>query len=218
MTERDPTQLHRDSFIIYRSFIAVLSTLSSDDCKSLLMAMSDFALDGKDPSFDNASSLRPLWILIEPQLRANRRKAFNGSKGGQSKTSNGKHTPSNGKQEQANVNDNDNANVNGNGNKGVSSPPPKTEPPLTPEQAEKYQKFKDWLKAQCPHVARMEKQLSFALMEKLMNKYGKDNVFAILRNMDNYKKGGKPIEKNYTSVYQTANNWLKADAEKEGGN
>lgn len=214
----DPTQLHRDSFIFYRSFAEALSSLSDEDFTRLCKAIFAFALDGEVPSFDNPL-MKLAWTLIEPQLRANRRKAFNGSKGGKSKPSNGKQGGSNGKQTQANVNDNENDNLNENGNKGdssVSSPPPK--PSLTPEQAEKFQKFNDWLKVKCPHVARMEKQLSFSLMERLMNNYGEKKVFDILRNMENFKKNGKPVEKSYTSVYQTANNWLKSDAEREGGN
>ena len=58
------------------------------------------------------------------------------------------------------------------------------------------------------HVAKMEKQMSEKELDTLLSKYDKNEIFDTLKDLDNYHKNGKPVEKCYTSVYRTLCNWL----------
>lgn len=49
--------------------------------------------------------------------------------------------------------------------------------------------------------------------DKLVNLYGEEKVTDKIAYAENYSK-----LKNYTSLYLTLNNWLKADSKKEGRN
>lgn len=105
----------RDSFLIYRSFIeAGRGIESKKDRLSFYEAIFDFALENKIN--DLQGSAKGMFILVKPQLEANRKKYDNGMKAKQ----NGSKTEAKKKQGESkqvtNVNDNVNENVNQNEN------------------------------------------------------------------------------------------------------
>lgn len=105
--------MERDSFVFYRSFKNAVCALPESMRLQMLMAILDYALDGKEPPPDGVE--RAVLELIRPQLEANNKRYENGKKGGAPKGNNnaakGKKTTKN-NQKQPNVNVNDNVNEN----------------------------------------------------------------------------------------------------------
>lgn len=79
------TAIQRDSFIIYRSFIEIIRDLDGNQAKEFIIAISDYALDGVEPTLEGI--LNTLWKPVKPQLDANRKRYENGKKGGAPKGS-----------------------------------------------------------------------------------------------------------------------------------
>lgn len=79
------TESKRDSFIIYRSFMEIIRELDDMQAKEFIMAISDYALDGVEPTLEGTLSM--LWKPVKPQLDANRKRYENGKKGGAPKGS-----------------------------------------------------------------------------------------------------------------------------------
>lgn len=118
----------RDSFIFYRSFYEALAELSHQQQTKVVMALCEYALNGKEP--DLKGSALAIFKLIRPQVDANNKKYENGKKGGRpvipTEQKNQAITKAKPKRNQAitkaepnvndNVNVNDNANVNDNDN------------------------------------------------------------------------------------------------------
>lgn len=59
----------KDSFIFYRSFYEALKHLPDKEFKELFLAISEYALNGTEPSLEG--SLNALFLLIKPNLDAN---------------------------------------------------------------------------------------------------------------------------------------------------
>ena len=72
----------RDSFIFYRSFHEALKQLPDDVRLQLYDAIAEYALSGGESKPMLSGVALSLWILIEPQLRANIQRYNNGKKGG----------------------------------------------------------------------------------------------------------------------------------------
>jgi hypothetical protein len=79
---------NRDSMIFYRSFYDAVKLLPNDTQLEIFRAIFEFGLDGIEPNL-SAGAL-PFWLLIKPNIQANRTKWENGckakSKQGRSKT------------------------------------------------------------------------------------------------------------------------------------
>ena len=129
-------QNKRDSFLIYRSFIeAGRGIESKKDRLSFYEAIFDFALENKINELQG--SAKGMFILVKPQLEANRKKYDNGSKAKQ----NGSKTEANYNQTDNKVeaNVNENVNVNENENNNVNEPPfLEQKKHLIPEMANKF--------------------------------------------------------------------------------
>lgn len=84
---------------------------------------------------------------------------------------------------------------------------------VAPTRAQtRYERFLDWLKAECPYIAQHYKLPSEELFTKLLDKYGGEAIAEQCANIENRAD----IRKRYTNLYQTLNNWLKR--EKNGNN
>lgn len=66
--------------------------------------------------------------------------------------------------------------------------------------------FNSWLKETYPTVSTLKTQMTEKQLEYLISLYGKDKVNDILGQMENKVD----LLKKYSSVYLTANNWLKS--------
>lgn len=83
----------------------------------------------------------------------------------------------------------------------------------SPPQSEKFVQFNQWLQANCPHLLKMQEQITEEQLNALLHNYESEDIFDTLRSMENYK----PITKNNRSVYRTLRNWLNRDNKKKGG-
>ena len=116
----------RDSFIFYRSFFEAVSELPDINKLEIYDAIFEYSLNFKEPKLKGLS--KTIFILIKPQLEANRKKFNNGAKGGRPSSKN-KQEESKAKPKRnlnvtkviANVNDNVNVNDNYNVNYNVNS-------------------------------------------------------------------------------------------------
>jgi hypothetical protein len=75
-----------------------------------------------------------------------------------------------------------------------------TDNPITP-----YEKFCNWIITEMKNVNSLDNQITEAQFKTLHTTFTKDDVTDILMQMENNKE----LSKKYTSVYLTANNWLK---------
>lgn len=114
--------MQKDSFIFYRSFYEALIGMDKDSQADCLMAIADYALNGKEPIL--TPEVRMFFTLVKPQIDANQKRFENGCKGGRPKKENNKQEESKTKPNnnqtitkiEPNVNDNVNDNVNENYN------------------------------------------------------------------------------------------------------
>jgi hypothetical protein len=68
----------RDSMVLYRSFYDAIKLLPDDIQLEIFKAIFEFGLDGIEPEL--SKSALPFWLLIKPNLQANRTKWESGSK------------------------------------------------------------------------------------------------------------------------------------------
>jgi len=68
----------RDSMVLYRSFYDAIKLLPDDIQLEIFRAIFEFGLDGIEPEL--SKSALPFWLLIKPNLQANRTKWESGSK------------------------------------------------------------------------------------------------------------------------------------------
>jgi hypothetical protein len=68
----------RDSMVLYRSFYDAIKLLPNDTQLEIFRAIFEFGLDGIEPEL--SKSALPFWLLIKPNLQANRTKWKSGSK------------------------------------------------------------------------------------------------------------------------------------------
>lgn len=77
----------------------------------------------------------------------------------------------------------------------------------TKKEKTAYEKFNDWLSDNAPNVCKLSKQMTEEQFNTARDKYSFDQMSYILLQMENYKG----IQKKYTSVYLTFNNWAKRE-------
>lgn len=70
-----------------------------------------------------------------------------------------------------------------------------------------YDRFNDWLTENAPNVCKLSKQMTEEQFNTIRSKYTFEQISHILLQMENYKG----IQKKYTSVYLTFNNWAKRE-------
>ena len=208
----------RNSFVFYRSFEEAMEELSDNDQLTLYRSIVHYSLDKQEPSF-SSSYLRMAWKLIKPQLDANWRRYENGCKGGAPLGSRNNPNGRRGKIPRTNreltknlPNDNDNDNDNVNDNKKEQYKKKDFSFP-SPPQSEKFVKFNKWLQTNCPHLLKMQEQISEEQLTTLLANYSSEDIFDTLQSMENYKD---TVKKN-RSVYRTLRNWLNRDNKKKGG-
>lgn len=222
----DVPETERDAFTFYRTFLNAIEY--GDDATveqkfSLLMAILNYAFEFKEPDQQTFSNMgRFAWKLIAPNITSGIIPFLNGAKGGKFGKLGGAPKGSHN---------------NPNGRRGNKELTPKLTPKLTPNKnknkedkerltnvspkkgelslhapSEKFLEFMAWLKEQCPNVAKMEVQMTEGQLNTLLEKFGKNAVWRILRSMENYK----PLTKKNRSVYLSALNWLNRDTQKGG--
>lgn len=72
----------RESFIIYRSFFALIKLLPEKKQVKMFTAIFEYGLDEKEPNFGSEETMIAIWSAIIPQLKANNKRYKNGKKGG----------------------------------------------------------------------------------------------------------------------------------------
>lgn len=116
MAENKP----REGFTFYRSFRDAINCLEDSGAKlEIYQAISDFALDNKEPDAETFSKMGKLcWIALRPNLNSDRQRYKNGCKGGapignqNALKTHLKQPRNNLKTSNVNVNDNVDVNVN----------------------------------------------------------------------------------------------------------
>lgn len=104
----------RESFVFYRSFFEALVGMDKENQADCLMAIADYALNGKEPTLTPA--VRMFFTLVKPQLDANNQRFENGKKGGRPKNQTETETKPKNNQNKIEVQPNVNVNVNENVN------------------------------------------------------------------------------------------------------
>jgi len=67
--------------------------------------------------------------------------------------------------------------------------------------------LQDFVLKELPNVSKMKKQLTYEECEKILSKFDKHKIKAVLESMENYRE----LNKKYTSVNLTLQNWLRRD-------
>ena len=112
----------RKSFIFYKSFYDSIKELDKEQQYNIYKAVMEHEFEDKEPNLKGIENA--IYVLIEPQLNANKKRYENGCKGGRPKNQNKTKTkpknnqiktkkkPNENENENENVNENDNVNVN----------------------------------------------------------------------------------------------------------
>lgn len=79
----------------------------------------------------------------------------------------------------------------------------------TPVPQTRHDRFLQWLADNCPYIAGHYKLPSAELLDKLIAKYGAEQVAEQCLNIENRTD----LRKRYTNLYQTLNNWCKRETE-----
>lgn len=79
----------------------------------------------------------------------------------------------------------------------------------TPTPQTRHDRFLQWLADNCPYIADHYKLPSAELLDKLIAKYGAEQVAEQCLNIENRTD----LRKRYTNLYQTLNNWCKRETE-----
>ena len=124
--------MKRESFIVYKSFYALIQLLKPKEQLKMFTAIFDYGFDNTIPTFNDDASAA-IWESIFPQLKANQKRYENSLKGGAPKNNQNatkkqpndseknnqtiaKKTTENTTKKQPNENVNENVNVNDNDN------------------------------------------------------------------------------------------------------
>lgn len=209
----------RNHFTFFRSFQEAIDQCQEKDQLALYRSIVNYALDGKEPSFDNPL-LKLAWTLIKPNLHngwvrsRNGRKAEGVSKPGMKGNKNALKTKLNQSQDEAKTKLNQSNRIgkdrNGMDN-NKETDAKKDGLSLFSSPSSEYQNFLDWLQKNCPHILTMAIPTE-AEYRKLLAKVGsKSELTNLLSAMDNRKDTSK---KN-NSIYRTALNWWNRDHKTE---
>lgn len=204
----------RSHFTFFRSFQEAIEQCEEKDQLPLYRGIVNYALDGKEPVFDNPI-LKLVWTLIKPNLYKGWIKSMNGrqSSGVPKPTmkDNQNAKKQNGNKAKSKLNQ---SNRKGMERKGMEKDNKETDAkkdslPISPD----YSNFLTWLENNCPHLLGMQipdekeyqKLLELAGSKKRMT----DKLLA----MENNKK----VPKERRSIYKTCMEWLKNDKDKGYG-
>lgn len=213
----------RDHFTFFRSFQEAIDQCQEKEQLALYKAIVNYALDGKEPSFENPL-LRLAWTLIKPNLHngwvrsRNGRKAEGVSKPGMKGNKNASKTKLNQSQDEAETKLNQSNRIGkdrigmdriGMDNVSIETKEDVEETAgpsvsLSPD----YSNFLEWLNKNCPHLLKMnipteeEYQKLMEAADKSKKKLT-DKLLAMENNKD--------VPKTKRSIYRTCLEWLKRD-------
>ena len=71
--------------------------------------------------------------------------------------------------------------------------------------------FQKYIEENCPRISKLKTQLTLSNCENLEATFGRIEVIGIFDQMENFNN----LNKNYSSVFLTAKNWLKKRKENE---
>jgi hypothetical protein len=175
---------NRDSFLIYRSFIEAGAEIKSKNDRLMFYeAIFNYALENIHPNLKGPA--KGLFMLVKPQLDANRKKFENGNKSKQKEGNSEANDKQNGSKSGTNDNDNDNENKNGNNNANEPTAPHF----LNPEIADQVTQL---TVAQCRE--RYDKECVTELDTIGMNlRIKKDELILLQNYFDRWAKAEEPM-------------------------
>lgn len=209
----------RDHFTFFRSFQEAIDQCQEKEQLALYKAIVNYALDSKEPSFEN-TLLRLAWTLIKPNLHngwvrsRNGRKAEGVSKPGMKGNKNASKTKLNQSQDEAETKLNQSNRIGkdriGMDNVSIETKEDVEETTAGPSVSfsSDYLNFLDWLKKNCTHLLKMnipteeEYQKLMEAADKSKKKLT-DKLLAMENNKD--------VPKTKRSIYRTCLEWLKRD-------
>ena len=104
----------RESFIFYKSFYESIKQLDETSQYHIYKAIMEHEFEDKEPKLNGVE--KAIFVLIEPQLKANKKRYENGCKGGRPKTETKPKQNRNKTKTKPNENENENVNENENEN------------------------------------------------------------------------------------------------------
>lgn len=198
--------LHRESFLFYRSFFEAIEQVSETDQLQIYRAIAQFALDGVEPQLQGL--LKALWIAIKPQLEANNKRYLNGCKGGvhgkrggaPKGNANARKQPQNNPKTTPNDNDNDNVNervceVENNLHTHTHD---------REKESEDYRKFKTYLQENTPYIWQNMEIPTEEEFYKLKSCFTSAKIGETCKRIENRKD----LRSKYNSLFRTLINWL----------
>lgn len=209
----------RNSFVFYRDWWKVLKDLPADKRLQAFEAICNYAFDGIAPQDAIVKAITGLMCStidrdnkkFEDKCKKNRKNILKRWDKDNTTVQSGIR-PNTTVKNVIRLDTKHTENENENENKESTIVPKKDELSLLSPQSEKYIQFNQWLQTNCPHLLKMQEQITEEQLNSLLLNYESEDVFNTLRNMENYK----PITKNNRSVYRTLRNWLSRDNKKKG--
>lgn len=203
----------RKQFPFYLSFMEALDECPVEFRLNLYEGIVHYAFLGEEPDYKSPIE-RMVWKAIKPNLDSSMNHFLAGCKGGNPK---GNVNNPHGHNQFSNREDNqmDNQMDNQRITKRISNKNNKEEDikkkvlkkneTSNEAQTEQEKEFIDYMNNNYPSVMSMIKPLTYSECSKLRETYTKEQVNAILTDMENMNG----LNKKYKSAYLTANKWLK---------
>lgn len=214
----------KNSFVFYLDWWQNIAELPTEQRLSCFDAICQYAFNGKVPTDPTIKAITGLMRSAldrdteKWQVKSEKRKAAAEARWHKDKYANASFASSCIGLHGVNVNVNGNVNGNGNGNVNDNDNDKNINVPkgtcVSLSEASDFQKLQRWINKELKHVAKIEKQITEKELTTLLSKYDKNVIFDTLKDMDNYHRAGKPVEKCYTSVYRTLCNWLSRSTPK----
>ncbi len=209
-------QERRNHFTFFRSFQEAIDQCDEEDQLPLYRGIVNYALDGKEPVFDNPM-LKLAWTLIRPNLGKGLRNWKNGCNGGapagnQNARKTTEKQPKNNRKTTEKQRDRigkdrigmEEDNVSIETKEDIEERTAEPSVPLSPE----YSNFLEWLNSNCPHLLGMEIPTEQEYKKLLEIADGSKKVLTDkLLAMEN----NKSVPKDKRSIYETCKEWLYRD-------
>lgn len=211
---------HRASFVYYKDWAELLLTFPDELRLKIDDAVKRYVLYGEEPT--DREVIYSMFGLMRTQIDRDTEKydEICKKRGEAGKCHKGnQYTRPLGRLEQmeqmeqksqVGTNGTDNDNDNDNENKEIPSKEGTKKADLSLSENPRFLKFNKALSAECPHVAKMEMQMSCVEFEKALKIFEDDSraMWEMLRKMENRKD----LEKKNRSVYLTLCNWKRREA------
>ena len=194
-------------FRFFESYRNALERAGDEHYLSVVKAMCSYVFDDKVPNLEDNTDMA-IWELIKPIIDQGKKisiiRAEAGRSGGGVTRNKGNRNAS---KQYKTIQNNTDKDKDKEINKEINNKLLTKKGELSLPKKSSFERFKDVLREQCPHVAAMPVQMTEKQFDEALGLFDGDSISMLeaLKNIENYK----PATKKNRNVYQTLKSWKK---------